>query len=390
MGKRLDITPKIAAAIARSTDNSVDPATVAVFQTSAYNTLPVSKKGTLFDQSRVTETTLRQMADYLNVGTQYAPLHLVHDQSEGELPVGRVFAGEVTTNEHGVAELQNLFYIPLATGADLIAKLDTAVIDEVSVGLRPQHINCSECGFDYLGADATWENIYMRQCNNEHYIGENGTHAILNGMDKYMELSLVSRGAAQKTKILSREKSLMASLGAENYQQLAASGKPPVATTLFASPTNPKKESHMDLTELVAKLTTAQADVTVKGKELETATANIATLTAANATLTGEVTALKADANIVKVNELTAKLTSQETIATAAIAFVREEANRLSIAASLTPPADTADLDALKASITAARTKLQETLPVGGAALSANTQNGSSKVVSSNAAFKTR
>ncbi len=389
MGKRLEVTPKIAAAIARSTDGSVDPATVAVFQTSALNTLPVNKKGTLFDQGRISETTLRQMADYLNAGTNFAPLHLVHDQTDGALPVGRVFAGEVVSNE-GVAELHNLFYLPLSTGAELIEKLETSVIDEVSVGLSPLHLNCSECGFDYLGSEATWENIYYRQCPSEHQVGEKGVHTITNGMGKYNELSLVSRGAAQNTKILSRAKALMASMGKESYSQLVASGKQPELVTLFASTNINPKEKQMDLTVLVGELTTAKASVLQKDADLIAANATIVTLTTGKTELEAKVVELTAAADTAGVAPLQAKLTAAEATATAALTFVRTEAERLAVAAGLEKPAADATLEVMTASITAARTKLQETLPVNGATLSAKNNAGNQKVTHSNNSFKTR
>lgn len=387
MTKRLEITQKIKAALSRSTGNSVNPDTVAVFESASLNTLPLNKKGGLFDQARVSETTLRQMADYLNTGEQYAPLHLSHDQPEGNMPIGRVFAGEVVASEEGYPELRTMFYLPLETGKDLIAKLETSVIDEVSVGLKTQHINCSECGFDYLGADSTFENIWTRTCNNGHEIGVNGTHTLLNGLDKFHELSLVSRGAAQKTKIVTRAKAV---LGEDEYRKLAASGMQPEATILFASPTTVKKEPSMDVTKLVDDLTTAKASIVVKDGELTAAKTTIATLEAKVTDLTGQVTTLSANADAAKVTELTTKLTASETTATAALAFIRAEADRLAVAASLTKPADDADLEALQASITASRTKLAETLPVGGAANVQHKGTGSQAQAYPAASFKTR
>jgi hypothetical protein len=388
MGKRLDITPKIAAAIARSTDGSVDPATVAVFETGALNTLPLSKKGTLFDQGRVTETTMRQMADYLNKGTDYAPLHKVHDQAEGGMPVGRVFAGEVIPDADGNPELRCQFYLPLDTEASLINKLDTAVQEEVSVGLQAQHINCSECGFDYLGAEATWEHIYFRQCPNEHTVGENGVHTIMNGMKNFLELSLVSRGAAKGTKIYSRAK---AALGEEGYKQLAANGSHMEATILFASPTTlPKKEHQMDMTVLVEKLTTAQASVLVKDAELVTEKAANTALTAKVTDLTAQVATLTASADVTKVTGLETQLAAATASVTAALTFVRAEADRLAVASGLTKPAADANLETLTASITTSRTKLQETLPVGGKANDANSGAGDKQANLSAVSYKTK
>jgi hypothetical protein len=209
-------------------------------------------------------------------------------------------------------------------------------------------------------------------------------------MGKYNELSLVSRGAAQKTKILSRAKALMASMGPENYAQLVASGKQPELITLHASTSITPKENQMDLTALVADLTTAKASVQVKESELTAANATIATLTTEKTGLEAKVAELTIAADANGVAPLQAKLTAAEAQATAALSFVRTEAERLAVAAGAEKPAADATLEVLTASIVSLRTKLQETLPVGGASLSANQNTGTRKVVHSNSSFKTR
>jgi hypothetical protein len=50
------------------------------------------------------------------------------------------------------------------------------------------------------------------------------------GLDKWMELSLVSRGASSKPKIMGRAKQVM---GKETYDRIAASGVSPEAVVLF-------------------------------------------------------------------------------------------------------------------------------------------------------------
>lgn len=385
--KQLTITPQIEAAIKRSTDGSVDPATVAVYEVSSFNTLPVTKRG-LFNGARASETTLQQMATYLNSGTNYAPLQIEHNLGEA-LPAGRTFAGDVLKDESGVAELRTLIYIPrnTAEGPDLITKLDAGVIDEVSVGLQALHLNCSECGFDYRGPDATFSNLYNGICANEHEIGVNGVHVILNGMDKFYEQSLVSRGAAKNTKIISRAKAVM---GADDYNRLAASGQSPEIITLFATPTTLPKEPTMDMKELIGELTTAKASVTVTEGKLTAATAQVTELSATIATLTAENATLKTNADATKVAALTTEVEGLKASSAAALEYVRTEANRLAVAANLTAPAADADLEALKASIETSRSRLSTTLPVGGAA---HTKDGNGGAVSADgaiASFKTR
>lgn len=387
--KQLQITPKIEAAIKRSTDGSVDPNTVAVFEVSSFNTLPVNKRG-LFNQARASETTLRQMADYLNAGTDYAPLHVEHNQGY-DLPVGRTFAGEVVRDANGVAELRTMIYIPRGSdkGPDLIAKLDSGVIDEVSVGLQASHLNCSECGFDYRGPDATFMHLYEGVCANGHEVGQDGVHVIMNGMDKFLELSLVSRGAAQKTKIVSRTKSIM---GEDAFNKLAASGTNPEIITLFATPTTPQKEAPMDVNKLVEDLTTVKASVLVKDQEITSKTATITELQASVATLTAENATLKTNADATKVTALTAEVETLKASSGEVVAFVREEAERLSVAAGLPKPAEGIGFADLKASIETARTKLRESLPQGGVAQTGDPalQASAKQTESYNTAFKTR
>lgn len=382
MSKRLDLTPKIIAAIARSTDGSVDPTSVSVFECSAFNTMPVSKKGTLFHGARATENTLLQMADYLNAGTNFVPLHVLHDQGY-ELPVGRTFAGEVVDDGNGNKALRTLFYLP-NTETELIGKIETGTLEEVSVGLKTQHMNCSECGFDYLGAEATFDNLWGQHCNNDHFIGEEGVHVILSGLDRFLELSLVSLGAAKGAKIVSRVKSLM---GEATYnQQLAASGIAPEATTLFLTSTTPKEQS-MDLTALVASLTTEKAANLVHAATIAASTVQIEALTASNTSLAAEVVALKASADT-KLPEVQAALDAANIELTAAMSYVRSEAERVAVAASAEKPADDATMAQLAETIKLARAKLVETIPVGGVSLQATAGTGVKAAPASNSSFK--
>lgn len=382
MAKQLELTPKIIAAIARSTDGGVDPTSVSVFECAAFNTLPVSKKGSLFDGARSTENTLRQMADYLNAGTNFVPLHSLHDQGYA-LPYGRVFAGDVVMSSQGLPELRTLFYLP-NTEVDLIGKLDTGVIDEVSVGLRTQHMNCSECGFDYLGSEASGDNFWSQSCNNEHQIGVDGVHVILSGLDRFLELSLVSLGAAKNAKVMSRAKSL---LGEATYtQQLQASGIAPEATLLF---TTIKKEELMDLTVLVADLTNAKAANLVSEAAIAASKAQVDTLTASNTALTAQVASLTAAADT-KLPAVQAALDAATASLTEAVAYVRTEAHRVAVASSSEKPADTADFTQLVASIATSRSKLAETIPVGGRSMNASAGTGEVAVNAPRSSFKTK
>lgn len=380
MSKKVPLTDRIKGLIAKHTDNSVDASTVSVYECIAINSLPITKRGTLYQGAVLDAQTMYEMAEYVNNGGA-VPLHNLHDQDVA-LPIGRVFSAEVRSTFSGTTELRTLFYLPNSE-VDLITKLDTNVVDEVSVGFMPKKIQCSKCGFDFLGAEATFENIWTLTCNHDHTIGEDGVYSKLSGLGQWMELSLVSKGAANNAKILSRTKQLM---GEQEYNRLAASGIKPEATTLFTIAT---KETKMDMEKLILQLSQATGSVMLKDAE-------IAGLKASVTALTAERDQLKAR-EIPNVADVQAKLTAAEaevathkTLAESALKFVRTEADRLAIAAGLTKPAETADLSALTASIEASRAKLAD-LPTGGAAQGSSAGSGAdTKLEASTASpFKT-
>jgi len=355
MPKKLEITPKIAELIRTASDDAVDPNSVSVYEAIAINSLPLSKKN-LFQGAVCTGSTLREGAKWVSERplTNHVPMHTNHEQGE-EMPVGKVFYGEVVS-PNGVEELRTLFWLP-NTEKVLIDKLEGGAIEEVSIGMRFKHINCSNCGWDFLGADSDpYENIYERTCKNGHVIGTDGVHAMLNGLDQWLETSLVSLGAARGAKIVSRTKSL---LGAEAYNALQASGKDPVLTTLYATATHPEHDD-MDLTQLVDQLTTVKASVQAKDGEIATLK-----LTADKVTsLQEQVSTLTAQLNEAKTGDVVALRAERD----GAFEFIRSEAARLAVAVGATPPAPNTNLADLTASITESRKKLADKFPTGGRA----------------------
>lgn len=357
MAKKLTQTPQICALITSATDGAVDPATVSVYEAISINSLPVNKQN-VFEGAVHPENTLRQMADYVAKRplTNHVPVHTLHQQGY-ELPIGKVFHAEFIQGDNGVGEVRSLFYVG-NNEADAIAKLEAGSIEEVSVGLRYKHMNCSQCGWDYMGSEATFMNFYDRVCGNDHQIGVDGVHVVLNGLDRWMEQSLVSLGAAQGAKIVSRTKSL---LGNDSYNALAATGVDPSISTLYATLTLPK-EPDMDLTTLVADLTTVKATVITKDAEIATLTASVTEAKTSVSTLEASVTTLKAENEALKAGDAVKVKAERD----AAFGFVRTEADRLCIAAGTAKLADTATLEELTASITTNRTKLTASIPAGG------------------------
>lgn len=360
MGKKLDITEEIKAAIIRSTgDAEYDFSKISVFEATALNTLPVTKRG-LFDGAVTPEMTLMQMANYVSKDhKESVPMHVIHETDV--LPIGRVFDAKVIPDENGVPSLQALFFIGNEHPV-YVAGVDNGSIDEVSVGLRSQHLNCSQCGWDFLGADATMDNIWEARCANDHLMGKDGVHVVLNGMERWMELSLVPLGAGKNPKILSRTKSL---LGNQSYEKLAASGIAPEVTTLFAShkqKTPTKPESKMDLKEAVTLNGELSGKLSVAEFKATTAEAKVTSLTTENTELKAKVADLeakKADpAELITTK--TALTASQDGLKTAT-EYVRKEADRLCMVLGVDKLKEDATFAELTASIDTNRGKVKET-----------------------------
>lgn len=248
--RQLKKTPDLERRLRDSVGNDADLTSLAVFETIAINTLPIRKVGTLFENARMNVSLLRAMSEFVNKEKQ-VPLQLMHDVSEN-LPVGRVFASDLVdakgVNGEDVTELRHLFYISSATdeGKALIAKLDSGTINEVSVGVRSKHIRCSECGFDYMSDEAGIIHILTRTCENEHTIGKDGVYARLDGLDRYFEMSLVSRGAADHALIQERRQAVMAK---EEMKLAASESKESNSIALILHAMKTEGETTMNLTE---------------------------------------------------------------------------------------------------------------------------------------------
>lgn len=285
--KRLDLTPKIIERLAATSGADIDHEKVAVYEVILLNTMPLTKKGTIFDGAKFTAGTLREMQDFFSTG-ETVPILQMHNNHE--LPIGTLFYAEAKELGDQVhTELRGLFYVDL-TNEDIVSRLDQGIINEVSIGVLNKKILCSECGFDYLGEDSSFDNIWSLTCNEGHEIGVDGVHTNLVGIEQWMETSLVNRGAAHKPKIVGKSKS---QLSEASHQRLAASGIPERAAILTATHTpisKQSKESTMD--EKIVQLAT---DLGVANTELKAANETVASLSAENTQLKEKVAELEAN-----------------------------------------------------------------------------------------------
>ena len=220
--KQIEVTEDMLAQIERVTGTSVSADDIVVYEAVVASTRPISKLGSFYDKSVMSLSLLQDMADAVNTGRENVPLHTLHMQGS-ELPIGRVFQARVDGDS-----LTAHFYIPRSE-RDIIEKINLAVLDEVSVGMKSNQALCSKCGFDYFGENAGFEYLWMQTCDQGHTIGVDGAHIKLTGgLDSWMELSLVSRGAADKPKILSRAKDFA-------IDRIAADGIPVQALVLYTA-----------------------------------------------------------------------------------------------------------------------------------------------------------
>lgn len=328
MPKRIEVTTAIKEAIIASVGSEIDFDNIAVFETVAVTSRPINKPGSIFDGAIIPRSTLEHAAAQLNTGI-FVPLHTLHMQGY-ELPVGRLFKGTVGTSADGFDELHALFYVD-PSEKDLASKIENGTIEEVSVGLRPEKLICSGCDFDY-GLQSSEENLWTRTCDNGHVLGMGGYHLKLEGVKKFMETSLVSKGASDGAKILNQRKRLLAS----QFADLAASCNNPEHTTLFASPTLGEEIDMKEIEELQAGLAALSAKVGEQATQLAAAQQTITAQTE-------ELTALKASAESTKAladksDALIALADGAEAL-TAKITGVEETVAKLSEAPAPAAPA---------------------------------------------------
>lgn len=359
--KQLPMTPELSAMIKAAVGQDVETADLAVFECIALNSKPLpGKNGTIFEKATVMPITLRQMADHVLAGNT---LPLIADHTLYGSPKGRVFTAELNYNQQaGDLELRTLFYLD-SSEDELITKLNSGVLDEVSVSFLSTEFLCSQCSWDYFGPESSSDNLYSRTCGNGHEIGSNGVHAELVGLSQFIEVSLVARGAADKPKIVGKSDS---KLLPASSMRLAAKG--------------------FEIDGLICRAGLGDNIVTVDTNkliaDLMASNTSVATLTVEKSTLSTQLSA--AEANVTAANarvaELETRLAAAEAAPTneadyqVALAFLGELVTNLSVAAGEAAPA-AADLPKtvadLKVAIEGKTSKLTALLPVGGVAAGA-------------------
>ncbi len=280
--KQIEKTQRIRDLLTASAGD-VDIDALRVYEAIAFNTLPIRKEHFLYKGARADRNLLLEMVAELK--RESRPVQIQHDKEP--LPIGRVFHGEVV--DTGVeSELRVLFFLDPTADAQA-TKIEAGTVDQVSVSIVPKQLLNSKSGFDYLGPESNSENRWSGIDNEGNQLGKNGIYAQMRGLANFWEMSLVGQGGAQNARIIARDRSHFA----ESFERLAASGADLNSLVLNATAT---KEPTMDLSALVADLTSKTADLT---------TAQLG-LAAANEKVIGlEATIVERDASIA---DLTAQL----------------------------------------------------------------------------------
>lgn len=329
--KRLTVTPDMQAKINAVAGTEVDPASIAVYESIAVTKAPIQKPRNLYDGGTFDPGFFGEMAAFLSSGKSVfvAPIH-----NTEQLPLGRVFNAWETGEG-----LRAQFYLPMTSG-DLVPKIDTGVIKNVSIGALPKQLLCSECSWDYMGKDASIMNILDKTCENDHTIGENGVHVVSKGLDTWFELSLVGTGASPGAEILARSKAQLANDNSASLVRLAANQVPPEAVMLVTTPTG---DIDMDAKEIAAQLkaefTTSLAENATKIATLEAKASGLETQVGSLQTqLTAANTALEA-ANTAKTNAEAKAVTLEATVTQLKPVgdFIKEQAEKAIIASNGKP-----------------------------------------------------
>lgn len=374
--RHIEITAEMAARIEKLNPGS-DITKLIAFESIALNQLPIRKRHFLYEGAVHEPSVLYAMAD--RASREPVPLYAEHNSFDSAL--GYVFHAAVLGNE-----LRSQFAIDIGE-EEFVRKVQNGTYGQVSVSNKAEKALCSECGWDYFGEEATFDNIYGGVCGNGHKLREDGVHLRLHGLDEWFELSLVVVGGSQGARIVAPG---AAKLSANHSKVLAAKNsqdKLPLILTgsadLSQSQSSSKEKNTMDEKELLGKFeakieeaATLKADktrLTVEKDALDT------DLKAANdkvEKLEAEVKELKANpdekvANLTKErDDLKGKVEKHDE----ALKSIRALVTKLSVMAGDSEfKADEADFEALTAKFDEYNENLKK-IVLDGASKSADTK----------------
>lgn len=374
-------------------DPSVDASTVSVFEAVFANSKPlVRRTGGIYQNAVMQPDVMLAMERQIAAG-EYPGLQIMHRSNS--LPVGKVISAKMRRSSDGGHEIGGLFYIPNSE-SDYVKKINSGVVGEVSVGMLNANLLCSACGWDYMGEDATFDNLYGCQCAAGHKIGKDGVHVQIHGLKAWKELSLVDRGAVTGANILARpaqsfgrDANRAAFANDDHVRALAARGCDLGFLYLAASVSDTAEPPHQERQAVTIdpeKYAAVLADVTIEKSKVNDLTAQLSAVNATVTTLNAEVTSLKAQLAASGADKLAAVTT---TLAEAT-AFVDAEANAALALLGRSGEALPETISKRIALTRECRLAAMSRVPVGGASRSAASAGDTHTDAAAHAAYRAR
>lgn len=360
ISKTAEVLAKLRAAY--GTDANVDD--LAVYEVILANTQPLRKTGGLFKGARLASTLITEIVAAVNL--ESVPVQFQHDTSTA--PYGRLFAAASSGDE-----ARGLLAVDSKAHPEVVQKLDSGTIDQVSVGMVNKQLLCSQCGFDYAN-EKSYPNRWDMTCDKEHKIGENGTHVQVVGLDSLFEVSFVGQGAVRGARVVGPSESAF-----QDNQRLAASSAATGGALAVHLTATVEDDIPMDLSALTTQLTTAvserataQANLAAVTTERDTARTELATVTGERDTARTELAT--AQTELTAANTTVATLTAANE---AAITALSAEAKAVLTAcgkseADIDAELKDKDATALLGVIQANRAQFAAVIPAGGASTAAD------------------
>ena len=248
--RNIELTAEMAARIEKLIP-SANIGDLTVFEAVALNYLPIRQRHPLYEGAIVQPSMMQAMAE--RPDTEQVPLYAQHNDYGS--PLGFVFHAAIVDRELRVQ-------FALDNGeVEFLRKVQNGTYAQVSVSNLAEQILCSECKWNYLGEEATFENIYTATCGNGHTLRENGVHAELHGLQNWVELSLVDLGGVSGAKIIPPGSTKLRS----NRIKVLAAAKVPGSMHVISmmSPETSEENEEMDTKELLARLETKIEEASV-------------------------------------------------------------------------------------------------------------------------------
>lgn len=254
MAKRVEIDDRLKEQIAAKCGSDVDVTKFVAYQARMVSTEPLSQNS-IFDKAELSPETLLDMERIANDPLENVTLQIMHNTSV--LPVGRVIVTRAVDEFDTASRALYGTFIVSTAHPDIIAKLDSGIIDEVSVNIRGKKMICSACEKDFYEADEERQIIgsYMGVCPHcEAKLGKEA-HLKLVGVDSFTEVSLVNRGAAHHAKILDKSKQLSLAASSKQIKASLSEMKEQVLNLTLNGKLTDEEDNKMEsLSEVLAKL----------------------------------------------------------------------------------------------------------------------------------------